>query len=479
MRRFAAYFVLMAAMFTGCAASCSGGKIDPTPTPETKTSKQNLTRAIVLADAAMANYFTGSNMTMSRYYNPTNNTRSSEVGSVWMYTSAIQATAAVINVLDKEKTGGDSELYDKYYAKYSQRLSDLVDNCDYYQGTFTLTSYTQTKEWSVYGVNRSNAKGGAEVEGVMNVYDDNEWLVRELIEAYKATGQQKYLDKAEYLASYILDGWDCTLDDGKKPYGGITWGPGYVTKHSCSNGPMVRPLVWLSEHYKNSSDEITYIYIASDYHRLSKTVKKSEYYLRFAKDIYAWQKGCLLRSDGVYDDMMGGVSNGDVTYETVYGVKYRRHENTRDRVGPPYSYNSGTMLSGAACLYSATGEAQYLTDVKALTNATFTYFAKLGASKEGYYTYAVTDFNNWFNSVLMLGYADACSVYQGAEPCIASFQDNLDYGYDNYLRSETLPTNILVGWSLTSGNNQTEALTTFAYAAEYAVLAEYELEKGN
>jgi Glycosyl hydrolase family 76. len=177
--------------------------------------------------------------------------------------------------------------------------------------------------------------------------------------------------------------------------------------------------------------------------------------------------------------MMGGVSNGDVTYETVYGVKYRRHENTRDRVGPPYSYNSGTMLSGAACLYSATGEAQYLTDVKALTNATFTYFAKLGASKEGYYTYAVTDFNNWFNSVLMLGYADACSVYQGAEPCIASFQDNLDYGYDNYLRSETLPTNILVGWSLTSGNNQTEALTTFAYAAEYAVLAEYELEKGN
>jgi hypothetical protein len=474
-----AYVLLVAAMFAGCAASCSGGKITPEPTPVAKTSKQNLTRAIVLADGAMANYFTGSSMSLSRYFNPTNNTRSSELGSVWMYTGAIEATAAVINALNKEKTAGDSELYDKYYGKYSQRLSDLVDNCDYYQGTFTLTSYTQTKEWSVYGVNRGKDKGSAEVEGVMNVYDDNEWLVRELIEAYKATGQQKYLDKAEYLASYVLDGWDCTLDDSKKPYGGITWGPGYVTKHSCSNGPMIRPLVWLSDHYKNSSEGITYLYVASDYHRLSKTVKKSEYYLQFAKDIYAWQKGCLLRSDGVYDDMMGGVANGEVTYETVYGVTYRRHENTRDRVGPPYSYNSGAMLSGAACLYAATGEAQYLSDVKALCNASFTYFAKLGAAKEGYYSYTVSGFNNWFNSVLMLGYVDAYSVYQGAEPCVASFQNNLDYGYDNFLRSDTLPANILVGWSTTSGNNQIEALTTFAYAAEYAKLAEYELSKGN
>ena len=52
----------------------------------------------------------------------------------------------------------------------------------------------------------------------------------------------------------------CRSRDGNV-YGGITWGPGYVTKHSCSNGPIVSPLVWLYELYKDKSDVISYVYI--------------------------------------------------------------------------------------------------------------------------------------------------------------------------------------------------------------------------
>jgi hypothetical protein len=60
---------------------------------------------------------------------------------------------------------------------------------------------------------------------------------------------------------------------------------------------------------------------------------------------------------------------------------------------------------------------------------------------------------------------------------IHSFQKNLDYGYDNFLYEGFLPTNLLVGWSLDNGKNNTEGMFNFAFAAEYAVLARYELEK--
>ena len=98
-------------------------------------------------------------------------------------------------------------------------------------------------------MNRGSDKEVAEVEGIMNVYDDQEWLVRELVHSYRITGNSKYLEQAEYLAAYVLDGWDCNPDANGGEVGGITWGPGYVTKHACSNGPMITPLVWLYEIY--------------------------------------------------------------------------------------------------------------------------------------------------------------------------------------------------------------------------------------
>src|SRR5699024_93425 len=148
--------------------------------------------------------------------------------------------------------------------------------------------------------------------------------------------------------------WDCTLDENGKEYGGITWGPGYVTKHSCSNGPFVSSLVWLSEIYKNKTDQISYKIINPDKERVSISEKKSDYYLEYAEKVYEWQKEMLLRADGVYDDMRGGCGNCQVSYVTVNGEKYRKHVPLTESVGPAYSYNSGAMLSGAVDLYRVT-----------------------------------------------------------------------------------------------------------------------------
>ena len=478
-------------MITNCSlvllmlvAACSDPATDNTspespPTQEVGIAEQNLLRAMELTDNAIASHFTGDGMAMARFYNPYTKVRSEEKGSVWMYTSAIESVNAILHALEAQKDHGNATLYNEHFNRYSDLLANLYDNADYYLGTFELVSYTQTKQWSVYGVNRGGSKGSAQVAGIENVYDDQMWLIRELLESYKVTGNNEYLQKAEYLTEYVLDGWDCTRDENGEERGGIPWGPGYVTKHACSNGPMVSPLVWLHELYKDKSDEITYRYIdaADKQTRVATQVKKSDYYLDFARRIYSWQKNQLLRADGVYDDMRGGCSPGSPETESVNGAVYRKGTTCQDRVGPAITYNSGTMLSGAADLYRATGDNSYLDDARKLSDASFQYFARLGQTKPDYYTFDISAFRNWFNGVLMRGYVDVYPNYGTAADYIASFQKNLDHGYDNFLYEGFLPTNLLVGWNRDNGKNNTEGMFSFAFAAEYAVLSRYELEK--
>lgn len=468
---------LIALFFITAACSCSkqngdsSGQGDNTP----DLKEQNLLRAMELVDNAIVHYFNESDMAMSRYYNPYTDAKSSEIGSIWMYTSSIEAVNAVMKALNAAKEAGDASLYNQHYEKYKALMAKLVDKMAYYKGTFTLQSFTQTREWSVYAVNRASAPGGADVAGVMNVYDDQMWLVRELIEAYELTGNKSYFDEAEYLAEYVLDGWDCTLKDGKER-GGITWGPGYYSKHSCSNGPMVSPCVWLAEHYKGKDDTTTWRYIAEDGRtRTSETMKKYDYYLMFAKKIYHWQKENLLYKDsGVYaDNLNGPVIGGNIQYEEIDGQYYRKPSDLNDFCGPAISYNSGTMLSGAADLYRVTGEKVYFDDMKALTDNSFRYFAKLGETKPGLYTYAINGFNNWFNGVLMRGYVDVYPFYNGAAEPVDSFQMNLDYAYENYIYEGLLPHSLLVGWNTDRSKNNVEGMFEFAFAAEYALLSAY------
>ena len=446
---------------------------------EDSLSAQNLRRAMEITDRAIAAHFSGNDMKMARFYNPFAGNRSDETGSIWMYTSAVEAVNAILHALKAQNESGNPALYNEHFKRYAKLLQELYENADFYLGTFELTSYTQTREWTVYGVHRGTSKGSAKVAGIENVYDDQMWLIRELLESYKLTENPEFLEKAEYLTGYVLDGWDCTREANGKEIGGITWGPGYVTKHSCSNGPMVSPLVWLSELYKNKNDEIEYRYIDATDRKTRKTklVKKSDYYLSFAKKIYHWQKNHLLRSDGVYDDMMGGCTPGKPQNETVDGKIYRKGIVCTDRVGPAITYNSGTMLSGAADLYRTTGEEMYLEDATQLSDASFSFFATPATDMPGYYAFDTSGFRNWFNGVLMRGYVDLFPFYKGVADYIDSFQQNLDYGYEHFLYNGLLPSDLLNGWNSDEEKNTTESMFSFAFAAEYAVLARYELEK--
>lgn len=423
----------------------------------------NLERAILITDSAFENYFDRSGMSMSRFYNPFSGRKSSEQGSVWMYTSSIEAVNSILGALETLKDHFP-DFYSAHHDRYTALLDRLYDCLDFYQGTFKLISFTQTKEWSVYAVNRATAKGEADCNGVLNVYDDQMWLIRELIDSYELTGKKKYLAKAEYLTEYVLDGWDPHRNADGKEIGGIPWGPGYSTKHSCSNGPMILPLVRLHLLYKGKQDKVTYRYISADGERLEKTVTKSDHYLDFARKIYDYQYFNLLRQDGVYADMMGGRgipedvpeelrAEHGIFYEMVDGIRYKACTPLFRAVGEAFSYNSGTMLSGAAGLYEATGEKRYLSELIDLADNSFEYFAEPDDTRNGCYVFRTGGFRVWFDCVLMRGYADAYEAYDKTADAIRAFQQNLDYGYDNFLYEGMLPENLLTGWNANRRKN--------------------------
>ncbi|WP_086949607.1 glycoside hydrolase family 76 protein [Sphingobacterium sp. JB170] len=439
---------------------------------------RNLERAIGLIDTTMLTYFSGQEMVMSRYYNPLTKVRSSEQASVWMYTAAIESINTVLHGLTLAKQNGHTEIYDAQFARYAKLLGDLYRNADYYLGTFELTSFTQTKSWSVYAVDRVNQKGEANVEGVFNVYDDQMWLIRELLESYRLTGERAYLDKAEYLTAYVLDGWDTTIDQHGNENGGIPWGPGYVTKHACSNGPLISALVWLHKIYAGKPDEIEYRYLDTQDRKTRKSVykPKSAYYLDYAVKVYDWQYKKLLDEHGVYTDMMGGCGDCAIKYETVAGVRYRANTQLTDPVGEVFSYNSGTMLSGGVDLYQATNDVKYSQHTRNLSEASFRVFATLDKDLPGYYTYGTDGFQNWFNGVLLRGFIDVYKSHSGATDAIASFQQNLDYGYSQFKQEGLLPADLLSGWDDLANGNGVEGMFQFTFATEYALLARYEFE---
>src|SRR5690606_25262725 len=89
--------------FSICACDKTNNDNGTTPPEDTDLATRSLTRAMEITDNALEAYFTGSGMTMARYYNPYTDQRSNEVGSIWMYTSAIEAVTAILHALETEK----------------------------------------------------------------------------------------------------------------------------------------------------------------------------------------------------------------------------------------------------------------------------------------------------------------------------------------------------------------------------------------
>lgn len=477
--------VLLATLMLTQIVACSGNKpADTTTTAATTTedplkdthpglaaltdedkatyltlASQNADRAHVIGSTIEKYYIDGRGNNISIYmYLNTDTLKAHDTASVWHISSVLSMTSKLWSI----NAGGKGSSYATLYGK-------LLDEMEYYKGTGWITTYSKQIEQTMYAVNPSGTKGGASLAGKAAVYDDQMWIIRELIYAYQLTGEETYMEQAVALTQVCLDAWDTTSINGKE-LGGIDWGPGYESKHTCSNAPLIQPLVELYEIFRDEGRE------------------NAEYYLEWAKKVYDFTKDNLMLSNGLYGDLVrpqGG--------RKEEGLGKNKHWVTQGNLGSldstTYSYNTGAMISGAACLYRATGEESYLKDAKKSASSAYRQFTSIekinGESMRQYQAnpkgmYAS---NTWFNLILLEGFIDLYPYDTKCKTYIDAFQKSLDYGYENYLSEEgLLPRDLLNGWDKKSTVSADDSrrpdldkdiMDTASMAEMYAALSEF------
>ncbi|RYG48471.1 hypothetical protein EON79_04370 [bacterium] len=142
-------------------------------------------------------------------------------------------------------------------------------------------------------------------------YDDNAWMVLDLVDAYEHLGDKKYLEWAKLSLNYVLSGEDSKLG------GGIYWRESDRgdSKNTCSNAPSTAAALAVWEHTKDGK-------------LLAKT-----------REIYGWTYRTLRDpEDGLMWDAI-------------------KHDGKIDKM--KWSYNTALMIRTAAALYKATGRQVY------------------------------------------------------------------------------------------------------------------------
>ena len=480
----------------------------------------NLLRAIRIANNTIWKYTCFDEWKTTRVLNPRpkyNLVTGETVGrsyNLYEYTNILEMLLAAMKSLHeiKELPGADP-VYAHLFNFYEQLAWDASTiSLDYYKGYAVVTSTTRSNHrWEdIYGVPRQRTIDALNynVSGRQNVYDDQMWLIRCFLEVYfmldieagklggdalaqNAERRKWYLETSEYLTEYCLDGWDQSKRPDGTEWGGITWGPGYSTKHTCSNSPFISPLVWLAVIYKDSDEKIEHL-VRGDYNTNSvtkATTRKSEYYLDYAVRLYDFVHSTFIRPDGVYGDMIGGVATSVPESGPNAGL---RTTTAHGRLDPTaYSYNSGSTLSGVADLcrviVNTDKRAKYLAHSVALSDASFRFFADPNV-QEGFYVFPQHKTGKAeFDSCLLRAWVEAY-IYDihNSSRFIDAFSKTLNFAFDNFYHHGFLPMDHLSGWDpeMTATdlyNNRDDvavsSLRTFNYSAQFSWIALSEFYK--
>ena len=398
---------------------------------------ENIERAKVMGASTVSKYGVKIRgyYNVSRYYNPKSNMKS-DTASVWHYTAYYAMVSRLVDIAEGQKKD-----------EYNALSNDVFKGFEMYSGTGNIITYLGTFERTLYGVNRGQKAGGSNIEGDQMVYDDQMWIIREMVYRYKQTGDVTYLNEATRLSDILIQGWDFSMDKDGNEYGGIPWGPFYSNKHTCSNAPFIAPLVELYEIKKELGEPY------------------ADYYLNWATKIYDYCKKNLRLGSGLYADSTG-------CNRTYQNNKYVTIGKTGFD-GTTYSYNTGAMISGAALLYRATEDKVYLNDAKTSARAAFSGFCKTSGGVPYYPNHTETV---WFNLVLMQGFLDLYEFESElCEKYIMSFQNSYSYAYENYLENGMLPRSFVNGWDMNNSfdsrsnvMDQASATQVFAMLAMWA-----------
>lgn len=345
---------------------------------------------------------------------------SEEISSVWHYTSIFSLYIKLVRNNPKDKL-------------LRKRLNMIIEGLEYYHEE-------RNDGYRAYAVKRGFDKDSASSGYMADVYDDNMWIAREFLNAYEVLKDETLLEKCKETIRYCLSGWDSSINpDTNREWGGIYWGVDYISKHACSNGPIIATLVRLSKMFPQ--EEVN-----------------GRTYLKWAEDVYDFSVATFKMSNELYGDMIGTEKKNGQT------LSHGSLDTTA------YTYNTGTMISGGAYLYEATQEEKYLLQAKRSMEASLKIFGS-DDLLEGYYQFPIAT-TIWFNLTLYQGYYDLLLVDQSALEYLNVVQKSIDFAYNNYLYENTLPVNWIHGWQYGFDKDETRDIMDVASSAEtFALLA--------
>ncbi len=332
-------------------AACTGTPADEKPTPNLDRAEEMFQTVWELYRAPQyglfSEYYPNSYRPDLTYFNDSTR-QAQEVSYLWPM-SGVFSSAVELAKINPEK-----------YTKYVDSMVMAVEK--YYDTTRTPFGY------QAYPV---------EFGKVDRYYDDNGLVGIDYIDSYMATGNERYLEKAKQVLTFILSGWSEDFE------GGVSWLEGVRDqKPACSNG---KAMVLALKLYEATKDP---------------------YYLETGKKFYNW-----------IDKYLKDPENG---------VVWNSWSTTAEAVSPDlYTYNTGTLLQSAVRLYNYTGEQKYLDNAKFLAEGSYKVFVK--HNKDGI-PYAEN--LPWFYLVLFRGYDDLYKV-TGDSKYIDEVLRGLDYAWDN------------------------------------------------
>ena len=225
--------VLTAGVMTFCMVGCSStttevikaGTILDNPKDNLTSAERNNLRSKVIADQMWKNYYDEELNGAINYYPYKDDTE--EIASVWHFTSILSLYIKLV-----KNNPNDAEL--------KRKLNTVLEGLEYY--------HERRTDYRAYAVKRGVDIDMASSGYMADVYDDNMWIAREFLNAYETLNDESLLTKCEETIEYCLTGWDSSINsDTGAEWGGIYWGPDYLSKHACSNGPIISTLVRLSK----------------------------------------------------------------------------------------------------------------------------------------------------------------------------------------------------------------------------------------
>jgi hypothetical protein len=173
-------------------------------------------------------------------------------------------------------------------------------------------------------------------------YDDNQWLVLAYVEAYEATRDQAYLDKAVAITEGCLKGVDAVAG------GGSYWHVDrkkYPTKNTCANGPLATALLRVRKHLEDQEVRARY--------------------LKQAEEVLIWTRDTLKDGRGLMLDSIH-TETGKVNTWT-------------------FTYNTALMIQGWLELYAVTGKSTHLAEANQLARASAHWLKAHAPAPDGHH----------------------------------------------------------------------------------------------